>query len=162
MRCCCPASAGIAAEVLSQNPRQVTAQGEPRRHQVTELPPIRPHITEYQFPNVVCGHCGKTTHEPLPEEIAGYFGPQLAALIAYLTVSCRMPRRVVEALHWNAEVREFRKAVGHEFGMNLAAYQYMLDQRPCVTHRLAELKSLLAGSSDLSKSARAIVKYRVR
>jgi hypothetical protein len=28
----------------------------------------------------------------------GHFGPQLAALIAYLTVVCRMPRRVVEAL----------------------------------------------------------------
>ncbi len=83
---------------LPQNPRQVTAQGEPRRHQVTEIPPIQPHITEYQIPNVVCGHCGKTNRAPLPGEIAGHFGPQLAALIAYLTVVCRMPRRVVEAL----------------------------------------------------------------
>jgi transposase len=93
-----PSQCGHCGGRLSQNPRQVTVQGEPRRHQVTELPPIKPHITEYQFPNVVCGHCGKTTHEPLPEEIAGHFGPQLASLIAYLTVSCRMPRRVVEAL----------------------------------------------------------------
>jgi transposase len=31
-------------------------------------------------------------------EATGHFGPQLAALIAYLTVFCRMPRRVVEAL----------------------------------------------------------------
>ena len=83
---------------LPQNPRKVTVQGEPRRHQVTEIPPIQPHITEYQLPKVVCGHCGKTTHAPLPEEIAGHFGPQLAALIAYLTVVCRMPRRIVEAL----------------------------------------------------------------
>jgi hypothetical protein len=74
------------------------SQGEPRRHQITEMPEIKPHITEYQFPEVVCGHCGKTTHAPLPEEIAGHFGPQLAALIAYLTVVCRMPRRVVETL----------------------------------------------------------------
>jgi hypothetical protein len=83
---------------LPQNPRNLTVQGEPRRHQVTEIPPIQPHITEYQIPNVVCGHCGKITRAPLPEEIAGHFGPQLAALIAYLTVVCRMPRRVVEAL----------------------------------------------------------------
>jgi hypothetical protein len=34
----------------------------------------------------------------VPELAAGHFGPQLAALIAYLTVVCRMPRRVVEAL----------------------------------------------------------------
>jgi len=44
---------------LPQDPHQVTAQGEPRRHQVTEIPSIQPHITEYQFPNVVCGQCGK-------------------------------------------------------------------------------------------------------
>jgi transposase len=34
----------------------------------------------------------------VPEEVTGHFGPQLTALIAYLTVVCRLPRRVVEAL----------------------------------------------------------------
>ena len=93
-----PGQCGHCGERLPQNPRKVTAQGEPRRHQVTEIPLIQAHITEYQFPDVVCVHCGKTTRAPLPEEIAGHFGPQLAALIAYLTVVCRMPRRVVESL----------------------------------------------------------------
>lgn len=93
-----PRQCGHCGGRLSQNPRTMTTQGEPRRHQVTELPPMQPHITEYQLPHVVCDHCGKTTRAPLPEEIAGHFGPQLAALIAYLTVVCRMPRRVVEAL----------------------------------------------------------------
>ena len=92
-----PSQCGHCGGRLPQNPRTVKTQGEPRRHQVTEVPPIRPHITEYQFPNVVCGHCGKTTRAPLPAEIAGHFGPQLAALIAYLTVVCRLPRRVVAA-----------------------------------------------------------------
>jgi transposase len=32
----------------------------------------------------------------LPQEALGHFGPQLTALIAYLTVVCRMPRRVVQ------------------------------------------------------------------
>ena len=72
--------------------------GEPRRHQVTELPPIEAHITEYQCPSVVCPACGKTTQAPLPEDVAGQFGPQLTALIAYLTVVCRVPRRLVQAL----------------------------------------------------------------
>jgi transposase len=93
-----PDHCGHCGKKLSQSPPQVVTQGEPRRHQVTELPPIQAHITEYQFPQVVCGHCGKATRAPLPDEIAGQFGPQLAALIAYLTVVCRMPRRVVEAL----------------------------------------------------------------
>jgi transposase len=65
---------------------------------VTEVPPVKAHITEYQFPNVVCGECGKTTRAPLPEEIAGHFGPQGTALIAYWTVVCRLPRRLVEAM----------------------------------------------------------------
>jgi len=85
-------------ENLPQNPDTVTAEGEPRRHQVTEVPPIQAHITEYQLPNVVCGHCGKATQVPLPEEIAGQFGPQLTALVAYWTVVCRLPRRLVEAM----------------------------------------------------------------
>ena len=93
-----PAHCGNCGGELPQTPKQVVTRGEPRRHQVTELPVIQAHVTEYQFPNVVCSQCGKTTRVPLPEEIAGHFGPQLAALIAYLTVVCRMPRRVVESL----------------------------------------------------------------
>lgn len=83
---------------LPQAAAQVATAGEPRRHQVTEIPPVKPHLTEYQFPNVVCGHCGKATQAPLPEEIAGHFGPYLTALIAYWTVVCRLPRRLVEAM----------------------------------------------------------------
>jgi transposase len=93
-----PSQCRHCGKSLPQGPRKLMAQGEPRRHQVTEIPPIQPYITEYQFPNLACAHCGKTSRAPLPEEIAGHFGPRLAALIAYLTVVCRMPRRVVEAL----------------------------------------------------------------
>src|SRR5436309_8028184 len=68
------------------------------RSQVTEIPEINPHTTEYQCPQVVCEHCQKTTQEPLPEEVRGNFGPHLTALIAYWTVVCRVPRRLVEAM----------------------------------------------------------------
>ncbi|MGH9626569.1 MAG: IS66 family transposase, partial [Bryobacteraceae bacterium] len=93
-----PKQCGHCGRKLPQKPDQVTTEGEPRRHQVTEVPPVKPHITEYQFPNVVCRHCRKATCAPLPGEIAGYFGPQLTALIAYWTVVCRLPRRRVEAM----------------------------------------------------------------
>src|SRR5579863_1561921 len=83
---------------LPQQAAQVSTKGDPRRHQVTEIPPVKPHITEYQFPNVVCGDCEKTTRAALPEEIAGNFGPYLTAVIAYWTVVCRLPRRLVEAM----------------------------------------------------------------
>lgn len=72
------------------------AVGEPRRHQVTELPPIEAHITEYQCHQRQCPACGQTTQAALPDDRIGQFGPQLTALIAYLTVGCRMPRLVVQ------------------------------------------------------------------
>ena len=93
-----PQQCGHCGRRLSPTPGKVTTEGEPRRHQVTEMPAVKAHVTEYQFPNVVCGDCGKTTRARLPEEIAGQFGPQLTALIAYWTVVCRLPRRLVEAM----------------------------------------------------------------
>jgi transposase len=77
---------------------QAQSSGPAQRHQVTELPPIHSHITEYQLHCVVCDKCGASTRAVLPQEVKGNFGPQLTSLIAYLTVVCRMPRRVVEAL----------------------------------------------------------------
>lgn len=70
--------------------------GDPRRHQVTELPPITAYITEYHCHRRQCPACGTTTLAPLPNGDATQFGPQLTALIAYLTVVCRMPRLVVQ------------------------------------------------------------------
>jgi transposase len=72
--------------------------GDPRRHQVTEVPAIEAHITEYRCHRLRCRACGRTTQAPLPDEIEGQFGPQLTALIAYLTVMCRLPRLVVQRL----------------------------------------------------------------
>lgn len=72
--------------------------GPPRRHQVTELPAIEALITEYRCHRLRCRACGRTTQAPVPDEIQGQFGPQLTALIAYLTVVCRLPRLVVQRL----------------------------------------------------------------
>lgn len=72
--------------------------GDPRRHQVTEVPVIEAHITEYRCHRLRCRACGRTTQAPLPDECEGQFGPQLTALIAYLTVVCRLPRVVVQRL----------------------------------------------------------------
>ena len=72
--------------------------GDPRRHQITELPPIEAHITEYRCHRRRCPVCDTTTLAALPNNLAGQFGPQLTALIAYLTVVCRLPRLVVQRL----------------------------------------------------------------
>ena len=47
---------------------------------------------------MVCPACGQTTQPPVPDDVVGQFGPQLTVLIAYLTVLCRLPRRLVQTL----------------------------------------------------------------
>jgi len=73
-------------------------EGEVQRHQVVEVPPLRAHITEYQCARVVCSCCQKGTRAALPAEARGDFAPRLAALVAYWTVVCRMPRSVVKTV----------------------------------------------------------------
>src|ERR1700693_5409681 len=51
--------------------RSRQAGGEPRRHQVTELPPIEAHITEYRCHRIVCPACGQTTQAALPADVKG-------------------------------------------------------------------------------------------
>ena len=60
------------------------------------MPAITAHITEYRCHRRQCPDCGTVTLAALPDEHANQFGPQLTALIAYLTVVCRMPRLVVQ------------------------------------------------------------------
>ena len=89
----------LAPDACRQCARRLHARhavGHPRRHQVTELPTIAAHITEYRCHRRQCPDCGAITLAPLPDEYANHFGPQLTALIAYLTVVCRMPRLVVQ------------------------------------------------------------------
>ena len=71
---------------------------DPRRHQITELPSIAAQITEYRCHRRQCPACGVTTLAALPDDLTSQFGPQLTALIAYLTVVCRLPRLVVQRL----------------------------------------------------------------
>jgi transposase len=90
-----PSRCGHCERKLPATGKGLDTQGEPRRHQVTELPSIGAHITEYQCHRVLCPDCGQATQAQLPDEAQGQFGSELTALMAYLTVVCRMPRRVV-------------------------------------------------------------------
>lgn len=92
-----PDHCGGCGRDLPPTGKGVAEDGSSRRHQVTEIPEIRAHITEYQCHKVVCPDCGKTTAAVLPEEVQDQFGPRLIAWIAYMTVVCRMPRRMVQA-----------------------------------------------------------------
>jgi transposase len=79
-----------------QRPVVPEAVGEPVRHQVTELPPMRAVVTEHQLHRVRCAHCGTTTCAELPADVpVGAFGPRLQATVAVLSGRYRLSRREV-------------------------------------------------------------------
>ena len=53
---------------------------EPFRHQVAELPEIRPEVIEYRLHRLTCPGCGSATRAKLPGDVPrGAFGPRLQA-----------------------------------------------------------------------------------
>jgi transposase len=66
----------------------------PFRHQVIEIPPIKPVITEYQWHQVTCPACGETTRTPWPEGVPrGTYGPRVHATVALCTGAYRLSKR---------------------------------------------------------------------
>ena len=71
----------------------------PRRHQVTELPPVRPTITEYQLHTLGCPQCGVTTPAPWPTGVPrGALGPRVVALVAACTGVYHLSKRTTVGL----------------------------------------------------------------
>ncbi|MBM3798208.1 MAG: transposase, partial [Acidobacteria bacterium] len=91
-----PAHCGHCGGGLPANVTEAETTGTTHCHQVVEVPPLAAHIIEYRCHRVVCPRCRHSTRAAVPAEAQRQTGPQLTALIAYLTVTCRMPRRVVE------------------------------------------------------------------
>src|SRR5919202_638105 len=59
---------------------------QPYRHQVTEVPPVKPVVTEYQMHRLVCPACEASTRAPLPVgALPGGFGPRVQAVVALCT-----------------------------------------------------------------------------
>jgi transposase len=72
---------------------------EPLRHQVAELPEVRPDVVEYRLHRLACPSCGAATRGGLPAGVPrGAFGPRLQAVIALLGGAYRMSKRQVKAL----------------------------------------------------------------
>ncbi len=69
---------------------------QPWRHQVLEVPPATPEVTEYQLHRVRCAACGITTCGTLPPGVpmSGY-GPRLASLVALCSGAYRLSKRRV-------------------------------------------------------------------
>jgi transposase len=67
---------------------------DPVRHQVWDLPPIEPVVTEYQLYRGFCPCCGITTTACLPDGVPrGQCGPRLAAFTGLLMGHFRQSKR---------------------------------------------------------------------
>ncbi len=74
----------------------------PLRHQVTEIPPVQAHVTEYQLHTLCCAQCHTVTEAELPEGAPrGAFGPRVQALTGLLSGGYRLSKRKVQSLLWD-------------------------------------------------------------
>lgn len=72
---------------------------EPIRHQVAELPEVRPRVVEYRLHRLRCPGCDATHRAALPEGVPrGAFGPRLQAWAALLSGGYRLSKRQVVRL----------------------------------------------------------------
>src|SRR6266540_818594 len=75
-------------------------QGEdpqPQRHQVTEIPPVKPVVTEYQLHRLVCQACGEETRAEVPSGVpTGGFGPRVQAITALCTGAYHLSKRTTQ------------------------------------------------------------------
>lgn len=75
---------------------------DPVRHQVEELPPIKPEVTDHEMHARKCSNCGCKTRAKLPASVpAGRFGPRLMAAIALLSSKFRLTRRELPKVLWD-------------------------------------------------------------
>jgi transposase len=83
---------GCGAALEGQDP-------DPVRHQVAEVPPVRPDVDEYRLHRLTCSDCGATTRATLPAGIpTGPFGPRLRAILAMFAGSYRLAKRPIQQL----------------------------------------------------------------
>ncbi len=81
---------GCHAPLLGDDPT-------PFRHQVIEMPSIKPLITEYRWHQLLCPACGETTRAPWPAGLpSGTYGPRVHATVALCTGAYRLSKRTTQ------------------------------------------------------------------
>jgi len=108
---------------------------DPLRHQVWELPEIKPHVTEYQRHRLTC-RCGESTCAELPPGVpASQAGPRLVALAALLMGCFKQSKRRValfleQVLNQPCSPAWVVKLQGQATAALLPAYQELVMQLP--------------------------------
>src|SRR5215510_13524429 len=71
----------------------------PWRHQVIEIPPMKPVVTEYQWHQLVCTACGEVTRAPWPTGVpSGTYGPRVQATVSLCTGAYRLSKRTTQQM----------------------------------------------------------------
>jgi transposase len=72
---------------------------EPLRHQIIDIPPIEPQVTEYIRYISRCRDCGAIVYSSLPDEVRRkHFGPGVLAVVAVLTGMLNTSKRKALAM----------------------------------------------------------------
>ena len=84
---------------------------EPLRHQIVDMPPIRPQATEYVQHMFRCKDCGSLVYQPLPDAVRRqHFGAGVLAMVAILTGRLNTSKR--KALAMMTEVFSIPMSLG--------------------------------------------------
>ena len=93
-------------DVIEHRPKTCACCGEslrgedknPYRHQIVEIPPIEPIVTEHRLHQLTCERCGNLTRATLPDDInpSGY-GVRVVAMVALLSGMYRNSQRMVQS-----------------------------------------------------------------
>jgi transposase len=82
----------------------VEENAQPHRHQIVEVPPIKPLITEHQFYSAICACCGQENQAPEMSKIVSQsvYGSKVAAYVSVLSSqyrqSCRQVKSIMQAV----------------------------------------------------------------
>lgn len=72
---------------------------QPQRHQVFEIPPIRPVVTAYPLHQLACPSCGEVTRAAWPVGVpTGMYGPRAQAVAALCTGAYRLSKRLTQGM----------------------------------------------------------------
>jgi len=71
----------------------------PLRHQVVDVPKVKPDVSEFRLHALFCKDCNVFTRADLPAGVpTGSFGPRLQAMVAVCTGAYRMSKRAAQEL----------------------------------------------------------------